>query len=116
MRVLPHAPLWISDCGIRIADLYTLTPVQVHATNLSWVRTNPKFAIRNPKSFRKGSLTGKAVVLKTTARSRLQVRILFLPPTLSDLLELVVVAETILCEPKRQAEAYRTFRICSSAE
>jgi hypothetical protein len=33
------------------------------------------------KNSRKGSLTGKAVVLKTTARCRLRVRVLSLPPT-----------------------------------
>ena len=32
------------------------------------------------QNFWKGSLTGKAVVLKTTARSRLQVQVLSLPP------------------------------------
>src|SRR5215813_11125185 len=68
VRVLPHAP---THCRLPIAD-FRFGPIV----------PSDQSAIGNLEigNVRKGSLTGKAVVLKTTAHCRLQVQVLSLPP------------------------------------
>src|SRR5687767_3188472 len=61
--------------GRRLTGKPSVSRIEILSSNLSV----PAISRRN-RFLRKGSLTGKAVVLKTTAHCRLRVRVLSLPP------------------------------------
>jgi hypothetical protein len=82
VRVLPHAPVTFRDVGLTGKP--SVSKIEVLSSNLS-VLANLSTACSSGWVIQilwKGSLTGKAVVLKTTAHSRLQVRLLSLLPRL----------------------------------
>src|SRR5687768_17136975 len=61
--------------GRRLTGKPSVSRIEILSSNLSV----PAISTGN-RFLRKGSLTGKAVVLKTTAHCRLRVRVLSLPP------------------------------------